>query len=153
MCTIICKSIRPQFTVDCCMVAVVKTADSIASSPLLICRINHCVLSLKSAQHGKSSHIIMSVCSPGRAVQFSGWLSHYSADKKVESIGLYPHLIWRVLWCFVADSPTEMAMSPRFEIPAKFRSKFRFRAKTRDFWSRSRRNHFDKIRCFPTIFN
>jgi hypothetical protein len=30
----------------------------------------------------------------------------------------------------------------RFKIPAKFRSEFRFRAKIRDFWSRSRRNHF-----------
>jgi hypothetical protein len=113
MCTIICKSIRPQLTVDCCMVAVVKTADSIASSPLLIRRISCCVLSLKSAQHGKSSHIIMAVCSPGRAVQFSGRLSHYCADKTVKSIGIYPHLnlIWQVLWCFVADSPIKKAMS------------------------------------------
>jgi hypothetical protein len=31
--------------------------------------------------------------------------------KTVESIGVYPHLIWRVLWCFVADSPIEMAVS------------------------------------------
>jgi hypothetical protein len=30
----------------------------------------------------------------------------------------------------------------RFKIPAKFRSEFRFRAKIRDFWSRSHRNHF-----------
>jgi hypothetical protein len=33
-------------------------------------------------------------------------------------------------------------VKPRFKIPAKFRSEFRFRAKIRDFWSRSRRNHF-----------
>jgi hypothetical protein len=36
--------------------------------------------------------------------------------------------------------------SPRFEILEKFRSKFRFRAIFRDFWFRSRRNHFFRYR-------
>ena len=42
------------------------------------------------------------------------------------------------------------SLDPRFKIPAKFRSKFRFRPRFREFGLRSRRNHFYKIRCFPT---
>jgi hypothetical protein len=44
-------------------------------------------------------------------------------------------------------------VAARFEIPEKFRSKFRFRAIFRDFWSRSRRNHFLGIAFFPDFFN
>jgi hypothetical protein len=40
-------------------------------------------------------------------------------------------------------------LKPRFKIPEKFRSKFRFRAIFRDFWSRSRWNQFFRYRSFP----
>jgi hypothetical protein len=40
-------------------------------------------------------------------------------------------------------------LDARFEIPEKFRSKFQFRAIFRDFWFRSRRNHFFRYRFLP----
>jgi hypothetical protein len=40
---------------------------------------------------------------------------------------------------------------PRFKIPEKFRSKFRFRAIFRDFWPRSHRYHFLDFAFFRTF--
>jgi hypothetical protein len=46
---------------------------------------------------------------------------------------------------------SEFPFIARFEIPEKFRSKFWFRAIFRDFWSRSRRNHFLGIAFFDFL--
>ena len=56
---------------------------------------------------------------------------------------VFLHLWWVLL---------RYKQSPRFKTPEKFRTKFWFRSKLQEFWSRSHQNPFSTIRFSPVFF-